>query len=290
MEKVVAAILAGIPDGAVFGLVALGIVLVYKATRVLNFAQAEIGTVAIYLTWWLQVGAGIPTPLAVLVALVAAALLGAATERALRPLADAPRLTVTVATLGVSAFLGALQFVIWGPFPRIPPRLVSGTPFVISRIPFPAGRLLALVVTAALGVGLYLILKRTLFGLGVLAAAQDTTALRLMGLPFGLVSSFTWAVGAVLAALAGIILAPTIGSFHPFFMTLMVIPSLTAALIGGLTSLPGALVGGLVVGVVWNLAQFLFGAAVPGAEFVAAFGLVVLVLMIRPQGLLGSEA
>lgn len=289
MDRVVAAVLAGITDGATFGLVALGIVLVYKATRVLNFAQAEIGTIGIYIVWGLGT-IGVPVVIAVLAALLIAALLGGAVEVALRPLAASPRLTVTVATLGVSTALGALQFLVWGESPRIPAVLVGGTPFSLAGVPFPAGRLVAMVVTGVLGAALYFFFKRTTFGLGVLASAQDLTALKLMGLPFNLVSGFTWAAGAVLAALAGIILAPTIGAFHPFFMTLIVIPSLAAALVGGLTSLPGAFVGGIVVGIVWNLAKFVWGASVPGVEFGAVFGLILVVLLFRPAGLLGAEA
>lgn len=289
MDTVVAAALAGITDGATFGLVALGIVLVYKATRVLNFAQAEIGTIGIYVAWGLGT-LGTPVVIAVVVALIVAALLGGAVEVVLRPLASAPRLTVTVATLGVSTALGALQFLVWGESPRIPAVLVGGTPFSVAGHAFPAGRLVALFVTGALGAGLYFFFKRTTFGLGVLASAQDLTALKLMGLPFNLVSGFTWAAGAVLAALAGIILAPTIGAFHPFFMTLIVIPSLAAALVGGLNSLPGAFVGGIVVGIVWNFAKFVWGGSIPGVEFGAVFALILAVLLFKPAGLLGAEA
>ncbi len=289
MDKLLAAVLAGIPDGAIFGLVALGLVLVYKATRVLNFAMAEIGTVAIYLTW-AQSLAGVPILVAVVVSLVAAGVMGGLVEVVLRPLADAPRITVTVATLGIALALFGLQVSLWQIDPRVPPDLVSGTLFSLAGIEFTAGRVLALVVTGLLGAGLFLFFRRTLFGLGVLASAQDLTALRLMGLPFRVVSGFTWAVGGALAALAGIILAPTIGAFHPFFMTLIVIPSLAAALVGGLTSLPGAFIGGIIVGIVWNVGKFMWGETLPGAEFVTVFALILVVLIIRPHGLLGSEA
>lgn len=289
MEKFVAAILAGVMDGAAFGLVALGIVLVYKAARILNFGLAEIGTVAIYLAW-IQTTIGVPTVVAVLVALAVAAVMGAALERLLRPMAEAPRLTVTVATLGAATALGFVQFLIWGADPHQPPELVSGTPFAVAGIDFKAGRILALLITAGLGIGLFVFFKRTLFGLGVLAAAQDLTALRLMGLPFSRVSGFTWAAGGALVALAGIVLAPTIGSFHPFWITAtLLIPALTAALVGGLTSLPGAFVGGIVVGVAQNFAKF-YWTTLGGAEFVPVFALMILVLLVRPYGLLGAEA
>lgn len=291
MDKFINAILAGIADGATFGLVALGIVLVYKATRVLNFAQAEIGTLALYLMWLMtEPPVNLPVLIAVPLTLVAAAAMGAATEVVMRPLGDAPRLTVTVATLGIATTLGAGQILWFGPDPHILPAIISGEAFTISATAFKFGRVLALFITLGLGALLYAFFKNTLFGLGVLAAAQDQTALRLQGLPFNRVSMFTWATGGVLTALAAIVLAPTIGSFTPFFVTTAVfIPSLAAALVGGLTSLPGAFVGGIVVGIAQNFAKF-YATDLGGAEFVAVFGAIMLVLLVRPQGLMGAEA
>ncbi|HVL32117.1 MAG TPA: branched-chain amino acid ABC transporter permease, partial [Actinomycetota bacterium] len=228
MDRLIAALLAGITDGASFGLIALGIVLVYKATRVLNFAQAEIGTLALYVEWELW-RLGVPVFIALIVALVFAAAMGAGVEYVLRPLAAAPRLTVTVATLGIATFLGAYQILRFSTDPHNAPELAPGTLFTLGTTDFRAGRVLAFFVTAGLGLALYTFFKRSLFGLGVLAAAQDQKALQLMGLPLNTVSVFTWAAGAVLTALAGMILMPTIGSFTPFAMTLIMIPSLAAA-------------------------------------------------------------
>ena len=287
MGRLVAAILAGISAGASYGLIALGIVLVYKATRVLNFAQAEIGTIALYVVWELN-SIGVPAPIAVLLALAIAGAMGAGLEVLLRPLASAPRLTVTVATLGVGTALGYLELMLFTFNPRSSPDLFSGSAFSLAHVDFKWAHIAALVVTAALGIGLYLFFKRTLFGLGVMAVAQDQKALRLMGVPLNKVSAFTWATGAVLSAIAGIILAQ-LGPFNPFFMTLVLIPGLTAALVGGLTSLPGAFVGGIAVGIAENIAKFSFGNT-PGAEYVAEFALLVVVLLLRPQGLLGAEA
>lgn len=299
-------IVSGLTDGATLGLMALGIVLVYKATRVINFAQGEMGTVAIYLAWVVtspfgqkvgtlgplkMVGLGLPIVLATLIALILAAVLGLAMERVvIRPMRDAPPLTITVATLGVSTVLGGLEFIIWGEKPQNLPPLVGGTAVKLGSLFILPGRILALVVTAALGGALFLFFKRSTFGLGVLAASQNPTSLRLMGIRLSLVSMFTWAGAAVLAALSGIILAPTIGAFHPFFMTLILIPSFAAALVGGLTSLPGAFVGGLIVGVVTNVSRYLWGDTLPGVEFVAQFILIAGVLAFRPRGLLGAEA
>jgi branched-chain amino acid transport system permease protein len=290
MEKFIDAVLAGIAEGATYGLVALGVALVYKATRVINFAQAEIGTLSIYIAWELT-QLGLPIAIATIIALVFAAIMGAGTEFVLRPLGKAPALTVTVATLGIATALGAYQIVQFGPDPHNLPDLIAGRALAIGSVDFVWGRVLAMIITLGLGLGLYLFLRQTLFGLGVLAAAQDQTALKLQGLPYNRVSMFVWSAGAVLSALAGIVLAPTIGAFTPFFITTSVlIPALAAALVGGLTSLPGAFVGGLAIGITQNLAKFYLNETLPGAEFVAVFGAVALVLLLRPRGLLGAEA
>src|SRR5688500_17213206 len=131
MDKLLSAVLAGIAEGATYGLVALGIVLVYKATRVLNFAQAEIGTLAIYLFWGLT-EIGFPVLIALPICLAIAAVLGAATEVALRPLSEGPRLTVTVATLGISTALGFMQIVIFGIVDRQVPAVVGGGTELLS--------------------------------------------------------------------------------------------------------------------------------------------------------------
>lgn len=290
MDTFVAALLAGITDGAAIGLVALGFVIVYKATRVLNFGQAEIGTMAIYIEWNL-VSAGLPVFLAILLAMVAAAGLGVLNERIFRPLATAPRLTVTVASLGITTILVAYQILRFGTDPRVAPELISGSLFQVPGLDVRYGRILALLATVAIGGALYVFFKATLFGLGVLAVAQDQTALRLQGLPLKRVSAFVWGTGAAVCALAGMIIAPTLGSFHPGFLTIALVPSaLAAALIGGLTSLPGAFVGGMAIGIVQNFTKFYVSPSIAGAEFFAVFAVMVLVLLFRPNGLLGAEA
>ncbi|HVL80303.1 MAG TPA: branched-chain amino acid ABC transporter permease [Actinomycetota bacterium] len=298
-------LISGITDGATYGLMALGIVLVYKATKVINFAQGEIGTFAIYLAWVATselgahtghlgpipvIGLGLPVLFGAALAVVLAGGMGVAMERiVIRPMSDAAPLTITVATLGVSTVLGGIEFIIWDERPQNLPALISGSA-QLGDIFVAWGRLLALAVTIALGVAFYLFFKRSTFGLGVLAASQNPSSLRLMGIRLSVVSMFTWAMAGVLAAFAGIILAPTIGAFHPFFMTLLLIPSFAAALVGGLNSLPGAFLGGIVVGVVTAVSRYLWGDALPGVEFVAQFALIVGVLALRPRGLLGAEA
>lgn len=299
-------LIAGLTDGATYGLLALGIVLVYKATGVINFASGELGTLSIYIAWVISagfgehlgefgplpvLGLGLPIIIASVLAVASAAGLGAAMEKlVVRPMAGSPPLTITVATLGVSTILGGMQFIIFGESPQNLPALVPGVGVQVGSVFVAPGRILAFIVTLAFAAVLYWFFNRTTFGLGVLAASQNPVALRLQGVPLRKVAMFTWAMASVLAACAAIIIAPTIGAFHPFFMTLLLIPSFAAALVGGLNSLPGALVGGLVVGVTNAVSRYLWGDALPGVEFVAQFVLIVGVLVVRPRGLLGAAA
>jgi branched-chain amino acid transport system permease protein len=152
---------------------------------------------------------------------------------------------------------------------------------------------LAVVVILVLGAALTAFLRFTDFGLAVMAAAQDATAVRLMGIPLSRVSAFTWAAGSGIAAVAALLISPSIGiGVAPGFLGGLFVSGLAAALVGGLTSLPGAFAGGLVIGIV-EAEAFRVGSsftALPGFQQMAVFGVILLVLLVRPQGLLGKHA
>lgn len=276
----------GVVVGAIYGLLALGIVLVYKGSRVLNFAQPELGTFAVYITWTL-VEQDLPWVAAAAGGIVAAAAASLAFERlVVARMTEAPRLSVAVATVGMMLFLIAVEAKIWGSSPKFLPGPVSGRgPEILGVFVSPTQQI-ALVAAAAVGLGLTAFLRRTDFGLGVLAAAQDPQAVRLMGVRLSRVSAFTWTTAGVLGALAGLLIEPTIGAFQFGFMTSLFVPALAAALIGGLTNLTGAFVGGLAVGLVDQAVRFGFGGSgIPGLSTVVIFALILALLLLRPQGL-----
>jgi branched-chain amino acid transport system permease protein len=287
VEQVLA---SGIGTGAVYGLFALGLVLVYKATRVLNFAQAEVGTFATYLVWVLLVRAHLPWPFALLIVMLAAAAIGLAFERAVvRPLLYAPRLTLVVATVAASLFFGALELKLWGASPRILPSPFHGSGLHVAHVFLTPPRLAALVLTAAVGFGFAWFFRRTTFGLALLASAQDPVGVRLTGIRLRHLSAFTWAVSTVLGAAAGIVIALSLGAFAEFFMARLMLLGFAAAILGGMTSLPGALAGGLAVGVGEAVVSH-YWISVPGLVEALTFGIIVVVLLVRPQGLLGRAA
>lgn len=287
------ALVDGIFVGTIYGLFAVGLVLVHNGSRVINFAQAELGTLALYLTWTFTDGRDTPRLAAAILAIVIVGALGFAFERAvINPLREAPRLTVAVATVGFSLFLIAIELLFWGASPRnMHPPFLDG----VDVLGYIAGPLdwISLAALLILSFGLAAFLKRTDFGLGVLASAQDPTAARLVGVRFADVSVFTWVLAAVLGAVAALLVQPRLGGFGVGFMTNnFFVPALAAALVGGLSSLRGAFVGGIAVGIINSTSQHVFATSgVPGIQVLTLFLVILLVLLVRPQGLLGgSEA
>jgi branched-chain amino acid transport system permease protein len=290
------ALVIGLITGAGYGLVALGLVLIYKSSGVFNFAQGEFGTVAVYALWAAHTN-GIPYFPAIALALLAALAMGLLTERVIiRRLFDAPRVTLLVATAGVS--LLAIGLEIWLGEARlrfIPPALERFDRVSVLGIKVSDQRMLILATLIVLAVLLALFFSRTNLGLAILAVSQEPVATELMGISVRRLSSFVWGLAAVLGGLGGVLTAGVVQNFGPSFITTStLIPAFTAAVLGGMTSLPGAFVGGVVVGVVQAYAIDLGGDAafsgIPGPGTLAVFLLLIGVLAIRPQGLLGRAA
>jgi len=152
-------------------------------------------------------------------------------------------------------------------------------------------QVISIVVLAATGLGLALLLRSTDFGLGVLAAADDPQAVRLVGVPLSRVSLFTWGTGAALASVAALLFEPTITVFAPGYAERIFVGGLVAALVGGLSSLPGAFAGGIAVGVIEVFVRDrTLTSSVPGLTTLAMFAVILLVLLARPRGLLGRAA
>jgi branched-chain amino acid transport system permease protein len=286
------AVVIGVITGAGYGLVALGLVLVHKSSGVFNFAQGEFGTVAVYTLYRVHDRIGVPLILAMAVGLAASVTMALATERVVvRRLFDAPRVTLLVATAGVA--LLAISLELWLGEARlrfIQPALGRLDRVSLFGVAVSDQRMLILAALVALALLLGLFFSRTNLGLAILAVSQEPVATELMGISVRRLSSFIWGLAGLLAGIAGMLAAGDAKSFGPGFMTFdALIPGFTAAVLGGMNSLPGAFVGGVVVGVAQSLAVSASAfKSIPGPGSVMVFVLLVAVLTVRPQGLLGK--
>ena len=296
MNDLFAALLNGIIFGSGYALLALGIVLIYKGSRVFNFAQGEFGTVAAFVLYLLQFH--VPYWVAIVGALVAAVAMGLLMERlVIQPLFNAPKVTLLVATVAVA--LGAISlelFFVGGGSTRFLPVAVEGTAFTAFLVAVTWQKLLVVAALGALAAALALFFTKTQLGLAVLAASQEPTATNLVGISVRRISSLVWALAAFLGGLAGILLSPGFGEFTPAYVTSnFLIFAFVAAVVGGMTSLPGAVVGGLALGIVQQLTLTYLtkidwvSQNIASTGDVAVFVLLLAVLLIRPAGLLGKE-
>ena len=283
-------IVSGLATGSIYALVALAVVLIYRSTDVVNFAQGEMAMFATFPMWSLWLSGWEPWQIIIMGVLLAGAT-GAFIERTIiRPVENAQPLAVVVVTLGLFVFLNSIATWIWaqGELPKTFP-----TPFSFDSVDLGFARIsehslgilgVALVIMAFL----YLLFNRTKLGLAMRATAQNPTASRLMGINVGRMLTLGWGLSAAVGGLAGMLIAP-VTFLYPGFMLGVLLYAFAAAVLGGLDSPPGAIVGGFAVGVAENL----FGAYTPddwlGAEMKLPLTLLllVLVLLIRPAGLFG---
>jgi branched-chain amino acid transport system permease protein len=284
-------IVFGLTKGGIYALIAVGLVMTYRGSRAINFAQGEIGTFSLYIAWWLITEHHLPWLVGATGAVAVAAAVGWLFEFAVvRRMVGATRVAVSVATIGLALLLLAIEFKApaWGNSPKSVRAPIGGLGTRIAGVYVTPTQMLSILVPLVIGVGLAVLLRRTDFGLGMLAAAEDPVAVRLVGVPLHRVSAITWAGGGAIAAIAVLLIEPTVTVFTPGDMSRLFLGGLVAALLGGLTSLPGAFVGGLAVGVIEaEVRAKTITSSVPGIPVVALFALVLLVLLVRPQGLLG---
>jgi branched-chain amino acid transport system permease protein len=277
----------GIAQGCIYGLIAIGFVLIYKATETVSFVQGELMMLGAFLGLVLITVLGIPYWLAVPATLVAMVVFGIVIERvAIRPILGEPAFSIVMLTLGIG-------YVARGAIMMIPG---IGTDFQALPVPYRdlsveigglmigAERLVVIAVTALLCLLLFLMFRFTRVGIAMQAASQNQRAAYYMGIPVRQLNGLVWGLAAGVAAIAGLLLAPIVLiDSNMGFIGLKAFP---AAVVGGMTSLPGALLGGVIIGVIESLA----GYTLPeGFKDVAAYIVVLIMLMIRPNGLFGGQ-
>ncbi len=272
----------GLISGGIYALFALGVVMVYRGTGVLTFAQGEIGTAALFLAAYLVTDKGLPWFVGAAAALAFAVLIGCLFEFVVvRRMVGGDPVSVAVATVGLGLFLLAIEFRLFGDSPKALDGPFSGGVNIAGVFVTPT-QIAALVVALALGFGLQAVLRRTDFGLGILAAAQDPAATRLVGVPLSKITLTVWGAGAALSAVAALLVEPTVGVFQPGYASELFVVGLAAAVIGGLTSLPGAVYGGVLVGVAESAAtRYLGDYNISGLRYLVVLVILLIALLGR---------
>jgi branched-chain amino acid transport system permease protein len=286
MTRLLQYVVGGLTTGSLYALVALGIALLYRSSRVLNFAHGDLATFATFIAFTLLLGA-LPFGVAVGTSLAAAALLGAAFFFfILRPARESTLLGRIVITLGFALLLSGTMQLVWGsetqrfPFPLSDAPVLRFGEVVISELSL--GTIVAGVVLMAL---MYVLVQRTRVGLAMRAVAQNAGAAQALGIPARRIYALTWGLASALGGAAGVLLAPAV-YLDPFMMLDPFLKGFAGAVLGGMDSLPGAVLGGFLLGV----AETVFAGFVSFKfKTTLAFGIILLVLLVRPEGLLGRE-
>ena len=276
----------GLFTGLVYGLLAVGLVVVYRGSRIINFAYGETGMVGAFTFFTVWVEWGWPLLAGVAAGVAVAAAVGGLTEALLvRPLRGQPPLTAMVGTLAVAALLLSWASRRYGLYPKFLPPLLAGSGVRVFGVGVSRSQLAILVVVPLVLLALAALYRFSSFGLRLRAVALDPFAAGIVGVDTNRTSLATWALAGGLAGLSGILIAPSV-AFSVFFMTTLLLRSLAAALVGGLTSIGGAFVAGVVLGVAEAVIGYV--APVTGIVEVLLAGFVIMLLLVRPAGLVRS--
>ena len=279
----------GVSLGAIFALIALGYTMVYGVLRFINFAHSEVFMVGAFTGYF--IGQHVPAHsmsgglLALAGAMAASAVLGIVIERlAYRPLRGAPTLNVLITAIGVSLLLQNLAQYFWGATPRPYPELFPAANYNLGGIVVSSNQVTVVVVTLALLLALRFIVLRTKIGTAMRALSLNPKAAALVGINIDVVISFTFGLGSALAAAGGVLYALNYPSIDPIMGTLPGLKAFVAAVLGGIGNIPGAALGGLLLGVIET---FVNGSKWSTYKDAIAFAVLILILLFRPAGLLG---
>ncbi len=282
-------LISGISLGSVYAIIALGYTMVYGIARMLNFAHGDIIMVGAFIAFTVISSWGMPSMVGVLVAVLACTVLGVTIERiAYRPLRGAPSLAVLITAIGVSYFLENAVLLIFGPNPKkfqsvvtLPNLKLADGQLTISSV-----SIVTVVTCLIVMLVLTTFINKTKTGQAMLATSEDRGAATLMGINVNGTIAVTFAIGSALAAVAGVLYCSAYDTMTPYIGSMPGIKAFVAAVFGGIGSIPGAFIGGLVMGVIEQLTKKYISSQLADA---IVFAVLIIVLLVRPTGLLGKK-
>ena len=282
-------LISGISLGSVYALIALGYTMVYGIAKMLNFAHGDVIMIGGYIVYFTFCSNGWNPFLAVLCAMAVCTLLGVTIERvAYRPLRGAPSLAVLITAIGVSFFLQNIAMLMWKSDPKSFTSIISLDPVSIAggRLSIPAETIITILVSVIIMIILLWFVNKTRIGHAMKAVSEDRGAAQLMGINVNGIISLTFAIGSALAAVAGALLLSSYPTLVPTTGAMPGIKAFVAAVFGGIGSIPGAFLGGVLLGIIENLSKAYISTQLSDA---IVFLVLIIVLLVKPTGLLGKK-
>lgn len=279
----------GISLGSVYAIIALGYTMVYGIAKMLNFAHGDVIMVGSYVIFLLMSSAGVPAIPAVFISIIACTALGMAIEKiAYKPLRKATSLAVLITAIGVSYFLQNMALAIFGSDPKSFSSVVNieNIKLANGQLTISATTIVTVLICVLIMIGMTLFIKKTKAGQAMLAVSEDKDAALLMGINANATISLTFAIGSGLAAIAGALFCSAYPTLTPYTGSMPGIKAFTAAVFGGIGSIPGALIGGILLGVIEILGRAYISSQLSDA---IVFAVLIIVLLVRPTGILGKK-
>ena len=285
-------ILNGLHIGSIYALIALGYTMVYGIVKLINFAHGDIMMVGAYIAFMMITTFNLPLPIAIIISMASCALIGMGIEKvAYKPLRNAPRMWALITAIGVSFFLETLFTILFGasskPFPTL-----SLAPIQIGALQISQIMMISICLSVFLMIALELFIKKTKLGKAMRAASEDAKAAALMGISVNKTISIAFAIGSALGAIGGILFAMAYPQIKPLMGVMPGLKAFIAAVLGGIGILPGAMLGGFLLGIIESITKGFLSAFWPDASLWAdaiLFLILILVLLLKPAGILGKN-
>ena len=279
----------GISLGSVYAIIALGYTMVYGIAKMLNFAHGDVIMVGGYISFCAMAYLGLPSVLSIILAMVVCTVLGIVIEGlAYKPLRSAPSLAVLITAIGVSYFLQNAAQLIWGSAPKVYPSVLKAEPIRLfeGQLTITAEAVLTIAVCVVIMIALTIFISKSKLGKAMRAVSEDKGAAQLMGINVNRTISTTFAIGSALAAVAGVLLCSAYPTLQPTTGSMPGIKAFTAAVFGGIGSVPGAMLGGILLGIIEIFSKAYISTQLSDA---IVFAVLIVVLLFKPTGLLGKK-